>query len=457
MIYDILGLEDYQVKNKINVKRYFQVLGICLAVLLVGLLGALGFGFWQPTETGLTSDEIATVETSGGKINVLLMGVDEGGLRTDCIMLASFNTEDKKAKLLSIPRDTRMYVGSKYQKVNAAHAIKSSSGGIMGAQGTVEAVTRLTGVPINYYVEMSFNDVAECINLLGPVEFEIPDLYNDGVGMVYDDPVQGLHINLKPGVQEIDGAKAVQLLRYRKGNKINGKRKGYTNGDIDRIKVQQEFLQAVIDQKLNASLILKIPAMFKQLSESIKTNMTIKEVIQYSKYLSDFKSENLAAFSLPGVSQTIDGASYWVCDLDKTRNLIETEFGYDASNITIDKVAGQNKDKSSKQQAASQKPAATASTQKQTAKPSSGKNKTSSATKAPSSAVQTVTEKPKTSNKSSDTKTDATKAPQKQEATKKPAATEKPAATKAPQKQESTSKGEKIPVKSGSGDGEDSE
>lgn len=396
-------------RGKINIKRYFQTLGICLAVLAVGLLAALGFGFWETDEDGLTDDEIATVEIADGKINVLLMGVDEGGLRTDCIMIGSYDTENKKASLLSIPRDTRIYIGSKYQKVNAAHAIRSSGGGILGAQGTVEAVTRMTGIPINFYVELPFSAVEQCIDLMGPVTFEVPDLHGDGVGLVYDDPVQDLHINLKPGVQELSGEQCVHLLRYRKGNLINGVRRTYAQGDMERIGVQQEFLKALVDQKLNASLILKLPAMFKQLSGSIKTNMSVKDVIKYSKYLTDFKAADLQCFSLPGAPQVIDGVSYWVCDIDQTKELIRTGFGYDAENITIDKAGKTSQSSSGDSATKTQKPASAAA--QSTTKPVSSK----------SEAPQIEEDEP-----------EKTAIP-----TKKPASTAAP--TKAPEKSDNTS------------------
>ncbi len=406
-------------RAKINIKRYFQVLGICLAVLLVGLLGALGFGFWDTGENGLTPDEIATVDISDGKINILLMGVDEGGLRTDCIMVGSYDTEAKTAKLLSIPRDTRMRIGAKYQKINAAHAISSSSGGIMGAQGTVEAVTRLTGIPINFYIELPFSAVAECIDLLGPVTFEIPDLYNDGVGMVYDDPVQNLHINLKPGLQELNGEQVVHLLRYRKGNLRNGVRRGYAQGDIERIEMQQRFLRELVDQKLNATLILKLPAIFKQLSGSIKTNLSVKDVINYSKYLTDFSAENLETFSLPGASQTIGGGSYWICNIEETRTLIQTEFGYSAENITTEKTAGARS--SLEADEATAKPKATTKTSSETQNPE----------KTEAASVSQKTEKPEKT----------------EEATETP--TKKPVATKAPEKdsEEASPSGTKTPTK----------
>lgn len=328
-------------KAKINMKRYFQVLGASLAFLLVAALVVLGFNFYNTDlsgEEGLTREDIATVRASDGKVNVLVMGVDVEGLRTDAIMLVTYDTEANTVRALSIPRDTRMFIGSKYQKINAAHAIGGSNGKPKGAQGTVEAVTRLTNIPINYYIEFSFSGIAKCMDALGPVEFEIPDLNNDGVGMVYDDPVQNLHINLKPGLQKLNGEQIVHLLRYRKGNKINGVRRTYKNGDIDRIAVQQDFVKALIDQKLNASLVLKIPSIFKQVSEEIKTNLTVKDVLKYSKHLADLSSTDVEIYSLPGqFSGNEYNASYWICDLDETRELIETEFGYDASNITVDK------------------------------------------------------------------------------------------------------------------------
>lgn len=341
-------------KTRINMKRYFQVLGTSLAVLLVLAFVVLGFNFYNmdmTNEEGIPYQDIATVKASDGKVNVLAMGVDVDGLRTDAIMLVTYDTEANTVRALSIPRDTRMFIGSKYQKINAAHAISGSNGRPRGAQGTVEAVSRLTNIPINYYIEFSFSGIAKCMDALGPVEFEIPDLNNDGVGMVYDDPYQGLHINLKPGLQELNGEQIVHLLRYRKGNKINGVRRTYKNGDMDRIAVQQDFIKALIDQKLNASLVLKIPSIFKQVSQEIKTNLTVKDVLKYSKHLTDLSSTNVEIYSLPGqFSGNEYNASYWLCDISATRELIETEFGYDASNITVDKSTSA-KDKEANQPA----------------------------------------------------------------------------------------------------------
>lgn len=328
----------YRVKVKFNVKRYFQVLGISLAVIIAVAAVCMGIDF-SGSNNEEAVDNTSTVEAADGKINVLLMGVDVDGLRTDAIMLASFDTETKEVNMLSIPRDTKMYIGNRYQKINAAHAFVDESGEIGGATATCEAVTRITGIPINYYVDFSFDAVAHVIDELGPIEFTIPDLYGDGVGMVYDDPVQSLHINLPPGDYQLNGQQAVWLMRYRHGNvdPSTGVFKGYVNGDSDRVEMQQKFLKAVVDQKVNASLILKIPSIFKEISSEIKTNFTVSEVIKYSKYLADFSSVNIHSYSLPGEygSDSANG-DVWIPNMDEIRTMVQDVFGYPADNITTD-------------------------------------------------------------------------------------------------------------------------
>lgn len=325
-------------KVRFNIKKYFQVLGISLAVVAALAAAALGFDFAALKSGPAPADDTntAVIERNAEKINVLLMGVDVDGLRTDAIMLAQYDVQKNEVNMLSIPRDTKMYIGNRYQKINAAHAFEKD-GKIGGAEATVEAVSRITGVPINYYVDFSFDAVAHVVDELGPITFTIPDLYGDGVGMVYDDPVQSLHINLPPGTYELNGQQAVWLMRYRHGNPdANGYFKGYVNGDADRVEMQHEFLKALVDQKVNSSLILKLPAIFKEVSKELKTNLTARDVVKYAKYLTDFSSVNIHAYSLPGeYGDDTSNGSIWKVNIEETQKLIQEVFGYDASGITV--------------------------------------------------------------------------------------------------------------------------
>lgn len=331
---------------RFNVKRYFQVLGITLAVVVAVAAAAMGFDFAAlrtQTVTENTETNTTEIERDAERINVLLMGVDVDGLRTDAIMLVQYDVQQNQVNMLSIPRDTKMYIGNRYQKINAAHAFEKD-GKIGGPEATVEAVSRITGIPIHYYVDFTFDAVAHVINELGPVTFTIPDLYGDGVGMVYDDPVQNLHINLPPGTYDLDGTQAVWLMRYRHGNAdANGNFNGYLNGDTDRVEMQQEFLKALVDQKMNASLILKLPAIFKDISSEIQTNLSVSDIIKYSKYLTGFSSTSINTYSLPGEYGDDDlNGSIWMVNLDETRALVQEAFGYDAEDITVNNPENPN-------------------------------------------------------------------------------------------------------------------
>lgn len=324
----------------INMKRYFQVLGISLGVLLITAFVAMGIDFskFTSTQDEGSVDNTSTVAAANGKINVLMMGTDVDGLRTDSIILASFDTETKEMKMMNIPRDLKIFVGNRYQKINAAHAYMKD-GKIGGPTATVEAVTRFTGIPINYYVDFSFDAVAHVIDELGPIKFTIPDIYDDGVGMVYDDPVQGLHINLPPGEYDLNGQQAVWVMRYRHGNvdPKTGTFKSYPKGDIQRTEMQQALLKAIVDQKLNASLILKIPSIFNDISKEIKTNLTFSDIVKYSKYLSGFSASKIQSIALEGEFETDKTlGDVYIVDLKQVRQLVNDEFGYSAEHITLD-------------------------------------------------------------------------------------------------------------------------
>ncbi|MDD6736059.1 MAG: LCP family protein [Clostridiales bacterium] len=288
------------------------------------------------------SDVLTPLEN--GKINVLMLGVDEEGLRTDAIMIASYDANLAQVNMLSVPRDTKVYVKNRdvTRKINEIHAMssKDKNGEILGAEATAEAVSQLTGIPINYYVEFSFSAIDNLFDILGPVEFDVPDVEGKGRGMNYDDPVQNLHIHLKPGVQQLSGNQVQQFLRYRKSN--NG---GGSGSDTDRVARQQDFVKAVIDQKVNLALLLKLPDIYSQLSKEIKTNISVSDIIpRYVRYLIKLTGESIQTFSLPGDTKTISGGSYFVCNLEETKALISESFGYDAEltdKITLSETYSQ--------------------------------------------------------------------------------------------------------------------
>lgn len=378
-------------KKKLN---KFAIFGISFAAIIAMSFAVLGVSslFDKPEEPD--ENYVQPVEKATGKVNVLVLGVDKKGLLTDTMIVASYNTDENTIKLLSVPRDTRMYVGTHYQKINAAYTVAHNKGE-EGAQGSIEAVTRLTGIPINYYVKFSTTALKDLVDALGGVEFDVPQNMN------YDDPVQDLHIHLQKGLQTLDGDKAEQLVRFR----------SYRDGDIDRVKMQQQFLKAIMEQKLNAGIIAKAPELFGVVQKNIETNAGLTDIMKYVPNLLEMSAENVTMFQVPGGFNDTDyGASYWIPDMAALRQIVEKEFGYDASRITVHKAGTVDSD-----------------ADKATAKPA-GKTAQPAKTDAP---VKTAA--PKKSQKPTQKPADKTDTPKKtNQPTKKPVETERPAATEKP-------------------------
>ena len=111
---------------------------------------------------------------------------------------------------------------------------------------SVKAVKDLLGIDLEYYVKVDlYNIVKEMVDIIGGVDIYVP------MDMKYSDPVADppLYIDLKKGYQTLDGDKALQFLRFRKG---------YADQDLGRIRAQQEFMKAAIEKALRPANIVNI-------------------------------------------------------------------------------------------------------------------------------------------------------------------------------------------------------
>ena len=243
-------------------------------------------------------------------VNLLILGLDKEETRADVIALLNYGPEQGKINILSIARDTRVYVRGKATKINALIAIG-------GEKLVAKAVEKLTGLSVDYYLVLNFEGFRKVIDTLGGVEIYVP------INMDYDDPDQDLHIHLRKGLQLLDGKKAEQFVRYRKGNRRG---QGYTDGDIGRIKAQQEFMKALIDQKVKLRYLSKADDIYFILKKYMRTNIEIGDVRHYLKYLKNIKYQDVASYTIPGDSIYTNRTWYFICDRKRTRELINNDF-----------------------------------------------------------------------------------------------------------------------------------
>lgn len=278
--------------------KFFKTVAV-LCLISFAAVSGYTLAHWAVTKEPPTFLD-SVIEKKLPSKNVLILGTDESRLRSDVMMLGCLNTETNTIDLISIPRDTRVKLKGEYHKINNA----LTYGGGELACSTVQA---LTGIQVNTYVLIDFDAFAKIIDILGGVDFDVPQ------NMYYSDPTQDLLINLKKGQQHLDGAKAEQLVRYRQ----------YLRGDEDRISVQRDFMQALFEQKLNAGIILKLPQIIREVFDSVDTNMSMSDMISYAGIAGKFNADSLTTHQLPGSPKTIDGLSYYIADTEETAALVE--------------------------------------------------------------------------------------------------------------------------------------
>jgi LCP family protein required for cell wall assembly len=297
-----------------NFKKYISALLVTVITCLAVFGGASLARFFYGDSL---ADEIEKLldKPVGKKINVLVMGLDEDKIRADTIMIVNINPEDKSIKLMSIPRDTKVHVGSSAIKINATMSYKSKE------ELMIQKLREVTGMPIHYYAEVDFSGFIKIVDILGGVDYNVPYPMN------YDDPTQNLHIHLNPGMQHLNGKKAHDFVRFRQNN--GGTAPGlYALGDEGRIQAQQDFLKEFVRQKLQPQYITKAPELIEEVYKYVKTNFTVADAIRYAGMLSKLDSDSFETFMLPGAGEYQGGVSYFIHNKEKTRELVYQEFGY---------------------------------------------------------------------------------------------------------------------------------
>lgn len=285
-------------------------------------------------------DEITIAET-GDRVadyfTVVVGAVDEDETRTDALMVCGFDTNNKKINILNIPRDTMSDVSRRgaSKKINAAYGTSK------GIEQTKAEVKKLTGFTPDYYMIVNFQGIADIVDAIGGVDYEVP------FRMYYTDPTQNLHIDFQPGMTHMSGKQVVEFLRWRKNN--GGVRTGsssYTGSDEDRIAKQQEFLKYLAAQILAPSNISKIPAIAKAVFSNVKTDFTMGEMLWMGMQAVGLSSENLQMHTLPGYSAysyagTGTQYSFFFPDEQETLTLINEYFNpYVKKMTSLDIVSG---------------------------------------------------------------------------------------------------------------------
>lgn len=264
------------------------------------------------------------VEPINDNISVLFVGIDDSeqrgqgdtNSRSDALMLATLNNKSKTVKLVSIPRDSYVYideVGYK-DKITHAHAYG-------GTRASIETVEDLLEVPVDYYVKMNFDAFIDVIDALGGIEAEVP------YKLLEKDENDRRTVQLQPGLQELNGREALALARTRK-----------LDNDIERGKRQQMILSSIIKKASSASSFTKYGDVIEAVGDNMKTDLTFDEMKSFFEYIKGGLPQ-IDTLTLDGYDDMSTGTYYWKLkeeSLEETRDILKSHLGLqpETSNIS---------------------------------------------------------------------------------------------------------------------------
>lgn len=261
------------------------------------------------------------------RITVLLMGIDRRPgdpfiSRTDSIMLISYNPATNQASILSVPRDLYVVIpGYGRDRINTAFVYGARGNNpAAGAALSMQTITYNLGVPIDHYILVDFNAVTQTVDALGGIDVNVPfDIYDP----TYPDMYYGYDpLYIPAGWQHMNGEVALKYARTR-----------HVDNDFGRAQRQQQVVLAVRDRMLSlgvGELLRQAPFLYQQVSESVRTDLSLDQIVRLAKSASDVPAENIRSGVLDYdyvISYTTEsGASVLVLVNDKAAALIQSLF-----------------------------------------------------------------------------------------------------------------------------------
>lgn len=225
--------------------------------------------------------------------SVLLLGVDTGALgrtykgRSDSMMVATVNPNDKKTTLVSLERDTyATIVGHGTEdKINHAYAFG-------GAGMSMDTVSNLLDIPIDHYIVINMEGIQQLVDAVGGVDVNNSlkfDYSQDGKTYTYD--IGKIHL---------EGMKALGYLRMRYDD---------PEGDYGRQRRQREVVTAIAKKVLSLEGVTQYKALLDAMADNVLTDLTFDQMKQIAlDYRDAFK--NIDAQQLKGTGFMQDGVSY---------------------------------------------------------------------------------------------------------------------------------------------------
>jgi LCP family protein required for cell wall assembly len=229
---------------------------VCLLTAGAGF-AYLKYRFGQIHHVALGS--LTPRDSGGSPMNVLMVGSDTrsdltsaadqkafgnssqvGGQRSDTIMILHVDPKQKKAAILSIPRDLWVPIAGKgySERINTAYD--------SGPDLLVQTIQQDLGIQINHYISVDFVGFRGIVNTVGGVNVYFPAPARDSYS--------GLDIT-RSGCLKLNGDQALQYVRARHYEYYEaGRWHEDPTADLGRIQRQQDFMRRILRKAISSGL-----------------------------------------------------------------------------------------------------------------------------------------------------------------------------------------------------------
>ena len=288
--------EEIKMKNqkkKHKRLRIFLIIILIIVIIISGLVLA-GFGFVngkinKVQKENIDVEEIGINEETSKQLegyrNIALLGIDSRaddyglGNRSDCMIIASINEKTNEVKLISVYRDTYVYVTEngtkKLDKITHAYSYG-------GAQNALKSLNEALDLNITEYVTVNFDAVIAAVNSLGGVYIDIDSSELKYINSYIDatsksSEIKSSHLSTT-GRQKLDGVQAVAYSRIR-----------YTSGgDYKRTERMRTVIEAMLS-KAKTLGIGQLNSFADTILPKIRTNISSSEIWGLVPSLASFK------------------------------------------------------------------------------------------------------------------------------------------------------------------------
>ena len=232
---------------------------------------------------------------------------------TDSIILAVLDAGRRKLSLLSIPRDT--WLDWRGTRINAVY--DGYGGGVKGASAFSADVTRLTGIPVNHFVEINFTAAAQLTDVVGGVDIEIPRPMRDLKSHLYLPTA---------GCVRMDGRTTLAFSRSRHTSVYEDGRwhTDTSASDFGRAARQQAVVSAALRKLLSPQLLTYLPGLADVVRRAVRIDASLdySALVQAARVLGAGPTMSVQHYGLPAFDARIGTAAVLRTDYASARPIV---------------------------------------------------------------------------------------------------------------------------------------